>query len=483
MSNPGSEIRDLKPYDAIIVGSGPNGLAAAITLARARRRVLLVEGHDTIGGGTRTLPLTLPGFLHDICSAIHPLGLGSPFFRTLPLGRYGLQWIEPLAQIAHPLDDGTAILLHRSVDDTARPLGRDAAAYKLLIGTLARSWPQIERNVLGPFRWPRHPFALARFGLPALLPASLLLRIVFRDERARALLAGVCAHSMLPFTRPVSAAAGLMLAILGHRYGWPLPIGGSQSIANALARHFQALGGEIVTGRFAQSLNDLPLAHAYLLDVSPSGLVKIAGKHLPARYKERLGSYRYGPGVFKIDYALSGPVRWRARECSLSATVHLGGTLPEIEQSESAVWHGRHPERPFVLVAQQSLFDPTRAPEGRHTLWAYCHVPNGSTVDMTAQIESQVERFAPGFRDLILARHTMGPAQAEAYNPNYVGGDINAGTQDILQLFTRPLPRLDPYSTPNPRIFLCSSSTPPGGGVHGMCGYHAARSALRNHRG
>jgi phytoene dehydrogenase-like protein len=284
---------------------------------------------------------------------------------------------------------------------------------------------------------------------------------------------------MLPLTRSVSAAAGLMLAILGHRFGWPLPIGGSQSLADALAGHLRSLGGEIVTGHFVRSLDELPPSKLVLLDVSPRGLVQIAGDRLPNSYKERLGRYRYGPGVFKIDYALSGPIPWRARECSLAATVHLGGTLPEIEASERAVWEGHPPQRPFVLVAQQSLFDGTRAPVGSHTLWAYCHVPNGSSADMTERIEAQIERFAPGFRDLILARHTMSPADVQAYNPNYIGGDVNGGVQDLLQLFTRPLPSLDPYSTPNSRIFLCSASTPPGGGVHGMCGYHAARSVLR----
>ncbi|MGA7730842.1 MAG: NAD(P)/FAD-dependent oxidoreductase [Chloroflexia bacterium] len=479
MSNPQSAIRNPQSYDAIVVGSGPNGLAAGITLARAGRHVLILEGHDTVGGGTRTTELTLPGFLHDICSAIHPLGVGSPFFRTLPLSRYGLRWIEPPAQVAHPLDDGTAVLLYRSVRDTAKGLGRDAPAYRLFIGSLARAWPQVERTVLGPIRFPRHPFALARFGLPALLPASLLARIAFRGERARAFFGGLAAHSMLPLTDIASAAPGRVLGIFGHCYGWPLPVGGSQSLANALAAHFRSLGGHIVTGHLVRSLDELPSAPSVLFDVSPRNLIELAGDQLPPGYKKQLGKFRYGPGVFKIDYALSGPVPWRARECSLAATIHLGGTLSEIEQSERAVWKGVPSERPFVLAAQQSLFDGTRAPAGSHTLWAYCHVPNGSTIDMTEPIEAQIERFAPGFRDLILSRHVMSPADMQAYNPNYIGGDINGGAQDLRQLFTRPLPRLDPYSTPNPRLFLCSASTPPGGGVHGLCGYHAARSVLR----
>lgn len=475
MSNP-------RPYDAIVVGAGPNGLAAAITLARARRRVLLVEGADTVGGGTRTAEITLPGFRHDVCSAIHPLGVGSYFFRTLPLDRYGLRWIESPIQIAHPLDDGTAAVLYRSVERTAKGLGRDGAFYKLLMGPLVRSWPRIERNVLGPFRFPRHPFLMARFGIFALLPASILARIAFRGEHARALFAGVAAHSMLPLSDPATAAPGLVLGILAHQYGWPLPVGGSQSLADALAEHFRSLGGEIRTGEFVNSLDDLPEADHVLLDVSPRGLSRIAGKHLPASYKERLGHFKHGPGIFKVDYALSGPVPWRAAECSQAATVHVGGTLPEIEKSERAVGQGHPSDQPFVLVAQQSLFDPTRAPEGCHTLWAYCHVPPNSTVDMTGRIEAQIERFAPGFRDLILARHTLSPAQIEAYNPNYVGGDINGGAQFLTQIYTRPLPQLDPYRTPNPRIFLCSASTPPGGGVHGLCGYHAARSVLRGRR-
>lgn len=482
MPNPPTATQHPKSYDDIVIGSGPNGLAAAITLARANRRVLLIEGADTIGGGTRTADLTLPNFHHDVCSAIHPLGVGSYFFRTLPLSRYNLRWIEPPIQIAHPLDDGTAISLYRSIDQTARNLGRDATAYRILMGSLVKAWPKIERSILGPLRVPRHPIDMARFGIAALLPASLLTRIAFREGRARALFAGLAAHSMLPLSDPATAAPGLVLGILAHQYGWPLPVGGSQSLANALADHFRSLGGDIQTGTYVSSLDDLPPASNVLLDVSPRGLTRIAGRHLPASYKKRLGRYKYGPGIFKVDYALSGPVPWRAPECKQAATVHLGGTIEEIEKSEREVWQGNPSDKPFVLVAQQSLFDPTRAPEGQHTLWAYCHVPPSSTVDMTSRIDAQIERFAPGFRDLILARHTISPAQIEAYNPNYVGGDINGGAQHLTQIFTRPLPQLDPYRTPNPHIYLCSASTPPGGGVHGLCGYHAARSLLRRTR-
>lgn len=467
-------------YDAIVVGAGPNGLAAAITLARAGRAVLVLEAKDSVGGGCRSAELTLPGFVHDVCSAIHPLGISSPFFRSLPLHRFGLQWIEPPVPLAHPLDDGTAVLLHRSIRTTAKGLGRDAHAYSRFMSPIVRDWPKLERSILGPLRWPRHPLVLARFGILALLPASLLARLAFRGERARAIFAGMAAHSMLPLEQPASAAVGLVLGTLGHVVGWPLPRGGSQRIANALASYLRSLGGEIVTGINVESLDGLPASSAVLFDVTPRQLVNIAGNHLPPSYKQRLGHYLYGPGVFKIDYALDGPVPWKAAECRLAGTVHLGGTLEEIAESERAVGQGRNPERPFVLTAQQSLFDPNRAPQGKHTLWAYCHVPNGSTFDMTERIEAQIERFAPGFRHRILACHTMTPADMQAYDANYIGGDINGGLQDLHQLFTRPLPQLVPYRTADPRIFLCSSSTPPGGGVHGMCGYHAARAVLRD---
>jgi phytoene dehydrogenase-like protein len=465
-------------YDAIIVGAGPNGLAAAITLARAGRSVLVLEAGATVGGGVRSAELTLPGFVHDVCSAIHPLGVGSPFFRMLPLAAHGLEWIQPPAPLAHPFDDGTAVMLERSITATSALLGRDAAAYCSLIEPLAASWAELATDVLGPLRLPRHPLALARFGMPAMRSARGLAESHFVEQRARALLAGLAAHSMLPIEQPISAAFGLVLGILAHSVGWPFPRGGAQQIANALARYLRTLGGDIVAGVRVDTLDALPPARAVLLDVTPRQLLRIAGQRLPPTYRHRLERYRYGPGAFKVDWALDGPIPWRATECGRAGTVHLGGTLAEIAAGERAVWQGAHPDQPFVLVAQQSLFDPTRAPAGRHTAWAYCHVPHGSALDITGRIEAQIERFAPGFRDRVLGRSVMAPADLERYNANYIGGDINGGTQDIRQLFTRPVARLVPYSTPAPGLYICSSSTPPGGGVHGMCGYFAARAAL-----
>lgn len=465
--------------DAIVVGSGPNGLAAAITLARAGRSVLVVEAAATVGGGMRTAELTLPGFRHDVCSAIHPLGVASPFFSRLPLRDHGLEWIEPPAALAHPFDDGTAAVLERSFEATGATLGGDARAWARLMQPLVARSGTILEEILGPLRLPRAPLTLSRFGLEAIQPASGIARRRFREPPARALFAGLAAHSMLPLEQRPSASFGLVLGLLGHAVGWPLPRGGSQSIADALASYLRSLGGELETGRRVDSLDELPQSRAVLLDVTPRELLRITGARLPDGYRRKLQGYRYGPGVFKLDLALDGPIPWRAAECARAATVHLGGTLDEIAVSESAMSRGLTPDRPYVLVAQQSLFDPSRAPEGKHTAWAYCHVPNGSTVDMTGRIEAQIERFAPGFRDLILARHTMGPAELEAYNPNYAGGDINGGLQDLRQLFTRPVARRVPYSTPAPGIFICSSATPPGGGVHGMCGYWAARGALR----
>ncbi len=467
-------------HDAIVVGSGPNGLAAAITLAREGLKVLLLEGQETVGGGMRTAELTLPGFRHDICSAIHPLGMASPFFRELPLADFGLEWIQPDLPLAHPLDDGTALALHRSLVETVAGLGEDGPAYRRLLGPPVAAWERLAPALLGPFPVPRAPLALARFGLRALPPATWLARVAFRGEGARGLFAGLAAHSMMPLERPITSSFGLMLAILAHVVGWPLPRGGSQSLADAMAAYLRALGGEVETGQMVGSLSELPSARAILLDVSVAGLLRLAGDQLPAGYRRGLLHYRYGPGVCKIDYALAGPIPWTAEAPRRAGTVHLGGTLAEIARSERAVWRGQSPERPYVLLAQQSLFDDTRAPAGQHTVWAYCHVPHGSPVDMSATIEAQIERFAPGFRDLILARHTMTAPDYARYNPNYVGGDINSGVQDLGQLWTRPVARRDPYATPLPGVYLCSSATPPGGGVHGMAGYHAARSALRS---
>ena len=468
-------------YDAIVVGAGPNGLAAAITLAQAGRSVIVFEAQEVIGGGSRTKELTLPGFQHDVCSAIHPLGLSSPFFRSLPLEQYGLEWIQPSAPLAHPLDDGPAIVLERSIEATGETLGIDAKAYRRLMTPLVEHWHVLGETLLGPLRGQMfaHPFLMASFGLKAIQPARSFAERSFKGERARAIFAGMAAHSLLALEQPLSAAFGIMLGTIGHAVGWPLPRGGSQSIVDALAAYLRSLGGEIVTGVEIKSIKDLPPAEAVLFNITPRQLLRIAGNQLPEGYKRGLQRFRYGPGVFKIDYALDGPVPWKASACLRAGTVHLGGTLAEVALSEQQVANGQPPEKPYVLIAQQSLFDETRAPEGKHTLWAYCHVPNGCTVDMTERIESQIERFAPGFRDRILAKHVMNPLAMEHYNANYIGGDINGGLANLTQFFTRPTLRLSPYTTPNTRIYICSSSTPPSGGVHGMCGYYAAQAALR----
>ena len=465
-------------YDAVIVGAGPNGLAAAITLAQGGLNVLVIEGKATVGGGLRTQELTLPGYSHDVCSAIHPLGMGSPFFKALALERYGLEWIQPDIPVAHPFDDGTAAALWSDFGATAATLGRDGQAWQRTFAPLAAAWEKLAPALLGPRPISRHLIDLGRFGISALQPAAGFATRTFATERGRALFAGLAAHAIRPLEHAATASFGLVLGMLGHAVGWPLPKGGSASLAAAMTQDVQSMGGDIVCGWMVQSLRELPPSRLVLLDVTPRQLLAMAGDQLPARDRRQLGGYRYGPGVFKIDYALAGPVPWRAPECRRAGTVHVGGTLAEIAYGEREIWHGRHPQHPYVLVAQQSLFDPTRAPAGRHTLWAYCHVPNGSTVDMTATIEAQIERFAPGFRDLILARHARTAAAMEVYSPNYIGGDINGGVADLTQLWTRPVPRWTPYATPLEGVYLCSSSTPPGGGVHGMCGYHAARAGL-----
>lgn len=467
-------------FDAVVVGSGPNGLSAGITLARQGWRVLLLEAKATIGGGMRTAELTLAGFHHDICSAIHPLGMGSPFFQSLDLAEFGLEWVQPELPLAHPFDDGTAVALHQSLAETAAQFGEDGDTYRRLFAPLVADWDKIAREFLGPLSLPRHPLAMAKFGLRAVWPTTTVAKTLFRNEKTRALFAGLAAHSIMPLEWPLTAAFGLMLGVLGHKVGWPLPRGGSQSIANALADYFTGLGGEIVTNHEVHSLADLPPARAVLLDVTPRQLLAIAGDDLPVGYRRQLEKYQQGPGVFKVDWALSEPIPWRAEVCRRAGTVHLGSTLAEMALSERLIWRGEVAERPYTLVTQQSLFDDTRAPNGQHTGWAYCHVPNGSTVDMTAAIEAQIERFAPGFRDTILARHTMTALDFQRYNPNYIGGDINGGVQNWRQLFTRPVPRWNPYTIPLQNVFLCSSATPPGGGVHGMCGYHAAQTAVHN---
>src|SRR6266498_2807315 len=467
--------------DAVVVGSGPNGLAAAITLARAGCSVLVCEANTTIGGGARSAELTLSGFVHDVCSAVHPLAAGSPFFKTLPLERFGLEWIQPDIPLAHPLDDGRAACLHRDVDFTAEQLPGDSRAYRRLMKPLACNWEKLANEFLQPMlHLPRHPMALARFGIPALCPATLLSKILFKHEPARALFGGIAAHSFLPLESIASSAFGLVLGMAGHAVGWPIPRGGSQQIANALANHLRELGGKIEINHRVEDLNDLPKSRAILLDMSVWQFLRIAGQGMAAAYRRRLESFRHAPGIFKIDYALGSPVPWKAEECRRAGTIHLGGTLDEIAAAERDISLGKIPERPFVLVAQQSLFDETRAPDGQHTLWAYCHVPFDCKMDMSEKIESQIERFAPGFRDCILARHKLSAADLGKSNPNLAGGDINGGAANLMQLIARPILSPRPYRTPLHGVYLCSASTPPGGGVHGMCGYHGARAAARD---
>ncbi len=467
-------------HEAVVVGSGPNGLAAAITLAAAGRSVLVIEGAETIGGGTRSEPLTLPGFSHDVCSAIHPFAVISPFFASHRLQDHGLQWVYPKAEVAHPLDDGAVAMIYRSFSDTVAGLGADGKGYRRIVEPVLRHWDHLVPQLLGPMiSIPRHPVALARFGIPALVPSTTLSKTMFNEERAKALLAGLAAHAMVPLTSAGTSAFALVLAAAAHVAGWPFPRGGSQHIADAMAAVFVELGGEIRTGTWVKRIEELPDATDYVFDVTPRQLLAVAGDRFPPRYRSRLERYRYGPGVFKVDYALDGPVPWQAAEVGLAATVHVGGTMEEIADSEARVAAGDHSERPFVIVAQPSLFDYSRAPRGQHTLGAYCHVPAASEIDMSDAIERQIERFAPGFRDRILARHARGPTALEAHNPNCVGGDIGAGEQRLRGLLARPVWSLDPYSTPADGIYLCSASTPPGAGVHGMCGYHAAQSVLR----
>jgi phytoene dehydrogenase-like protein len=467
-------------YEAVVVGSGPNGLAAAITLAQAGVRTLVIEANDTIGGGARTAELTLPGFLHDSCSAIHPLAVVSPFFRALPMKELGVEFRDAPLALAHPLDDGTAAVLDLSLDRTAAGLGVDGPAYRALMAPFVRHAAELFPEILRPLlHVPRHPFLLARLGFLAARSASGIVGR-FRTAGGRALFGGCAAHSFLPLDSRGSASIGIALALAGHVAGWPCVRGGSGMITEALAAHFRALGGDIETARPVRSMRDVPEeARAVVFDLTPHQLAAIAGNDLPSRYIGKLQRFRYGPGVFKIDWALDGPIPWRGEDCRRAATVHVGGTFEQIAAHERAVWAGRSTDEPFVLVAQQSLFDETRAPEGKQTGWAYCHVPSDSTQDMTRAIENQIERFAPGFRDRILARHTMNTAQMHEHDANFVGGDISGGANDLPQLLLRPFPSFDPYATPNPRIYIGSSSTPPGGGVHGMCGYGAARSALR----
>ncbi|CAN5565460.1 NAD(P)/FAD-dependent oxidoreductase [soil metagenome] len=465
-------------FDAVVVGSGPNGLMAAVTVARAGRSVAVFEAAPTPGGGTRTAELTRPGFRHDVCSAIHPFGVASPAFAELDLARHGLRWIHPDAPMAHPLDDHT-VVMSRSVDATAAGLGDDGDAWRRLIGRQAAAIERYLPDITSGLRLPRHPVATARFGLVGGRSASGLADARFTTADARALFAGIAAHAVLPFDRRLSASVGVLLGALGHAVGWPMAAGGSQAIADALVAELAEHGGVVHCGMPVASLAELPSSRVVLADVSPRGLDRLAGGRLPVRYRRRLLAFRHGPAAFKIDHALSAPVPWRDPATARAATVHIGGTIEEIAAAEAAPWASRHAERPFVLTVQSSLFDPDRAPTGGHTLWSYCHVPNGSDVDMTDAIESQIERFAPGFRDTIVARHVTPPAALEAGNANYVGGDISGGALDWRQLVTRPVPSLRPWATPCPGLYICSASTPPGGGVHGLSGWHAARLALR----
>jgi phytoene dehydrogenase-like protein len=468
-------------YDVVVIGSGPNGLAAAAATARAGLETLVVEASAEPGGGTRTSEVTVPGFLHDVCSSVHPLGLASPWFRALELEQVGLEWVHPPAPLAHVLRDGRVVTLERSLADTSAQFSaRDGRAYHDLLAPFVEHFDALLAEILGPLRVPRSPLLMARFGLSGLRSLRGLARAKFHGEEPGAVLAGIAAHAMMPLDEVATASFGLVLGIAGHAVGWPIAKGGSRAITDALLLRLREDGGELVLSHRVASIDELPPARAYLFDVTPRQLLAIAGDRLPSAYRARLDRFRYGPGVFKIDWALRGPVPWRDPRTCRAATVHLFGTLDDVSRAERAVHDGALAEQPFVLFVQPTLFDSSRAPAGSHVAWAYCHVPHGSTIDATSSIESCVETFAPGFRDLIVGRATMNAIEVERYNANYVGGDINGGASDLRQLFFRPMPRIDPYRTPAPDIFLCSSSTPPGGGVHGMCGYGAARSALHH---
>lgn len=470
-------------YDAVVVGSGPNGLSAAIRLAQENLKVVILEASDTIGGGTRTLELTEPGFLHDICSAVHPTAAGSPFFNTLNLSEFGLEWVQPPYPFAHPLERDKSVFVSRSLEMTLEGLGPDAKAYEKLLRKFIKQWDSLSKDIFGTLRIPSQPLKMARFGLYGLLSAETLSNSVFKFERTRAMFAGCAAHSIIPLNKMFTSSFGIVLGASAHAVGWPVAKGGSGQISYALAERFKSLGGTIITNHEVKGQGDIPSAKTILFDLTPHQIADILNDSLPSSYKRKLKNYTYGPGTFKLDFALSEPVPWTDERLAKAGTLHLGGSLNEITASEQAVWDGNHPDNPYVLLSQPSLFDDTRAPEGKHTLWAYCHAPNGSEEDMSLQIINQIEKHAPGFRDTIIKKHTMNSADFEAYNSNYIGGDINGGAQFFKQLFGRPVLKWDPYKMPVKGYYICSSSTPPGGGVHGMCGYHAAQSALKNEFG
>ncbi|MFP8488450.1 phytoene desaturase family protein [Gracilimonas sp. Q87] len=467
-------------YDAVIVGSGPNGLSSAIRLSQEGLKVLVLEAKETIGGGTRTMELTEPGFLHDVCSAVHPTAAGSPYLRTLNLDKFGLEFIQPEVAYAHPLEDGDAAIAYRSLEKTAEGLGIDKDAYLKLYNEFVNQWDYLSQDIFGTLRIPQHPLLMAKFGWYGMFSAKLLGDSLFKKEKTKALFTGCAAHSIVPLTRSFTASFGIVLGASAHSVGWPVAKGGSATITNAMSELFKSLGGEIKTGYHVKKLSDIPPAKAVLFDLTPHQIARIAENDLPKAYLNKLRSYKYGPGTFKMDWALSEPVPWTNEEARKAGTLHLGGTYREIALAEQAVWDGEHAEKPYVLVSQPSVCDSTRAPDGKHTLWAYCHVPNGSEDDMTDIIEDQIERYAPGFKDTIISKHTMHAMEMEQYNFNYIGGDINGGAQTITQLFGRPILKWDPYKIPASGLYICSSSTPPGGGVHGMPGYHAAESVLKN---
>lgn len=473
----------LSNYDAFVIGSGPNGLAAAIALAQQGLKVKIFEAKDTIGGGTRTMELMESGFKHDICSAVHPTALSSPFFKSLPLKDYGLEWIHSDFPVAHPLDNGEAVIAEKSFENTLERLGADSKNYRKLFKDFIDSWEYLSKDLFGTLRIPDHPLAMMRFGWYGMFSSNLLSNSFFKLEQTKAYFAGLAAHSILPLENAFTASFGLVLGTTVHSVGWPIAKNGSHSITKALAQFFQFLGGEIELNTHIQSLDEFPSDKPILFDLTPQQVITIADNKIPDPLKDKLLRYNYGPGAFKVDFALSEPVPWLNEDCKKAGTLHLGGSMKEISHSEKEVWKGIHSEKPYVLVSQPSLFDESRAPKGKHVLWSYCHVPNGSTENMEERIINQIERYAPGFRDVIISTSTMNAMDFEKYNPNYIGGDINGGAQNLKQLFGRPLLKWDSYKLPVDHLYICSSSTPPGGGVHGMSGFNAARSVLKNEFG